>query len=82
MQRKEFLSKWTWKAIKRKQLIICKLNENRNKIVDPEQKKHRQNLCLVIFSSLYSRISEETFFRFCEDQHALKQREFAKRTKN
>ena len=71
MQRKEFLSKWTWKAVKRKQLIICKLNEIRNKIVDPEQKNHRQNLCLVNFSSLYSRISQETFFRLCEDQHAL-----------
>ena len=71
MQRKELLSKWTWKAIKRKQLIICKLYEIRNKIVDPEQKNHRQDLCLMIFSSLYSRISEETFFMLCEDQHLL-----------
>ena len=71
MQRKEFLSKWTWKAIKRKQLIICKLNEIRNKIVNLEQKNHRQNLCLMIFSSLYTRISEETLFSLCEDQQAL-----------
>ena len=61
MQRKEFLSKRTGKAIKRKQLIICKLNENRNKIVASEQKNYRQSKRSVIFLHSTPKLGKKHF---------------------